>query len=122
MKLTLDPMPVLRDHAAHRVNQHFNMLAGDNLHRDQAHAHKRGEAAAIVAGAVPSVEFQAEAELRMITAAELANRILAMPNSAARRELDRQRLLLRIAVIALPAELDRMVSDIDTAIRTMGES
>ena len=122
MKLTIDPMPVLRDHAAYRVNQHFNVLASDNLHREQAHAHKRGEAAAIIAGAAPSAEFQAEAELRGITAAELAMLVLAKPNDAAQRELRRQRLLRRIAAIARPAELELLVSDIAGAIRTMEQS
>jgi len=120
MKLTLDPMPVLRDHAAHKVNQHFNALAHDNLHRDHAHAHKRLHAAAIMTlDEAPSAEFKTEASLRGVSVDEFARNVLTKPNHAARRELSRQRLLLRVAAISIPAELELLTSDIAAAIAKM---
>ena len=116
MKLSIDPMPALRDHAAYKMNQYFNTLASDNLHRDQAHANKRAQAAAVAAGEMPSAEFQAEAELRCISAAELAQEILLKPNDMAQRELNRQKLMLRIAKITLPSELAELTSNINRAI------
>jgi hypothetical protein len=104
----LDPMPALRQAKADAVNRSFNMMASDNLHRDQAHAHKRAEAAAVTAGAGPSVEFQAEAELRGIAAVELAALIAAKPNTAAQRELRRQMIMAVIAAAKTPAELDSL--------------
>lgn len=100
-----DPMPGLRDKQIEDVNRHFNSLAASNLHRDLAHAHKRAEAAAVVAGTIASAEFQAEADLRGITAAELAEQITAKPNGAAQRELQRQQMLARIAAAQTPDDL-----------------
>jgi hypothetical protein len=106
MKLVLDPMPALRDLTTHRVNAHFNDIATGNLHRDQAHALKRDQAAQVAAGGAAPAEFAAEADLRGLTAQALATLVLSKGNSAAQRELDRQKILAKIAAAVTPAELD----------------
>lgn len=104
----LDPMPALRLAKAEAVNRNFNTWALENTQRDQAHAAKRTEAREVTAGAVASAEFQAEADLRSITALELATLILSKSNAAAARELHRQTIMVRIDAAATPADLDRI--------------
>jgi hypothetical protein len=106
MKLVIDPMPALRDHTTHRVNMHFNRDAAANLHRDQSHALKRVYAAQIAAGGAVPAEFEAEAGLRGLTSQALAELVLSKGNSLAERELDRQKILAKIAVATTPAELE----------------
>lgn len=116
MKLTLDVMPALRRARVEAVNRSFNAIAAEQLHRDQAHAAKRAEASAIVAGVasadpfgpVASDEFAAEAALRNIAVIELAQLVLSKPNEAAQRELRRQQIMARIEAAATPADLDNV--------------
>lgn len=105
MKIIFSPMPALRAEATRKVNERYNALAGTNIHRDAAHAHKRAVAASVIAGSAPTAEFAAEAALRNVTPFALAQDIASRPNEAAQRELDRQRALLAIAAANTPADL-----------------
>ncbi|WP_316214283.1 hypothetical protein [Bradyrhizobium sp. SZCCHNR2032] len=107
MKLTLDPMPVLRQAKADEVTMRFNQMAAARTHTDQAYAQKRAWAE------VCDARLQPEAELRGMTVLELAAAILAKPDTVAARELQRVQLLRRIAASTTPAELNAIaVSDI----------
>lgn len=111
MKLILnDPMPALRLARAEAVNRNFNAIAMENLHRDHAHAEKRAAAMAIVAGAAPGADFQAEADLRCISALDLARLISDKPNNAAARELHRQTVMMKIANASTPGDLETILS------------
>lgn len=116
MKLNLDPMPGLRAAAEVQINCYFNRIAADNVHRDAAHAAKRTEAREIATGAVASAEFQAEADLRGLSAAEMAALILSKPNAAAARELHRQKVMARIATITTPAYLAALLANVNLAL------
>lgn len=105
MRIVVDPMPALRAAAVAKVNERFNYLASQNLHRDAAHAHKRAVAAAVIAGEVPPAEFAAEAALRGVEPKWLAFDIESRPNESAQRELARQTELLAIAAAARPDQL-----------------
>lgn len=99
MKLSVDPMPALRQARTDAVNRRFNDLAVLNLQRDQAHAQKRQWAS------TQDPRLAPEAALRGITVAALAELILSKSDNAAAREIERQRLLLKIAAGTKPCDL-----------------
>jgi hypothetical protein len=101
MKLTIDPMPLLRDVATQRINEAFNTDAVRNIHRDQAHAQKREW---VISGQLD--KLAPEAALRGMQPADLATVIAGKSDAVADRELQRQTILLRIAAAKTPAELD----------------
>lgn len=104
MKLTIDPMPALRAVAVIKINAQFNTQA--QPHIDAAHAEKRKVAAA---GSPYPDWFVAEAELRGISAADLAALIASKPDGIGAREIERQRRLAAIDAAKTPAELDAIV-------------
>jgi hypothetical protein len=101
MKLVIDPMPALREVATLRVNEYFNTLAINNVHRDQAHAQKREWAKS---GQLD--KLAPEATLRGMQPNDFATVIASKSDAAADRELWRQTILLRIAAAQTPEELD----------------
>lgn len=105
MKLTASPMDALRAAAVTKVNERYNAIAAQNVHRDAAHAAKRTVAAAVLAGATAPAEFVSESTLRGVTAAALAADIASRPNEIAQRELARQTELLAIAAATTPDQL-----------------
>jgi hypothetical protein len=105
MRIAGSPMAALRAAAIVKVNERYNALATQNVHRDAAHAHKRAVAAAVIAGAEAPAEFSAEAALRNVSPLALAELIASKPNDAAQRELARQTELLTIAGALRPDQL-----------------
>jgi hypothetical protein len=105
MRISVDPMPALRVAAVAKVNERYNYLATQNIHRDAAHAHKRTVAAAVIAGVAPPIEFADEAALRNVSPLALAQDIASRPNEAAQRELARQTEMLAIATATRPDQL-----------------
>lgn len=105
MRIAADPMPALRVAAVAKVNERYNYLATQNLHRDAAHAHKRAIAAAVISGSAPPVEFADEAAMREVTPLVLAQDIASRPNEAAQRELARQIEMMAIATATRPDQL-----------------
>lgn len=105
MKIAGSPMTAMRAAAVAKVNERYNRLAGQNVHRDAAHAQKRSIAAAVLDGAEAPAEFAGEAALRGVTALALAQEIATKPNEAAQRELARQTELRAIATAARPDQL-----------------
>lgn len=105
MRIVVDPMPALRAAAVAKVNERYNWLASQNLHRDAAHAHKRAVANSVVNGTEPPAEFADEAALRSITSRAFAEIVTSKPNEAAQRELARQTELLAIEAATHPDQL-----------------
>jgi hypothetical protein len=103
MRITVDPMPHLRERARWRVDAQFNAQAMP--HRDAARAAKRAAAKRVLAGE-SEASLDEEAALRAVTALELAALILSKPDELQEREIKRQRLLKAIADAATPAGLD----------------
>lgn len=112
MRINVSLMGAARAAVVVRVNDHFNVLASREVHRDQAHAAKRIVATAILAGGDAPAEFAAEAEMRGITSKSLAEDIVSKPNEAALRELARQRLLLAIVAATTAEELKVVLDDL----------
>ena len=106
------PEVALRAKVAEDVNEAYNRLTSNNIHRDLAHAQKRLEASNIASGGEASKEFQVEADLMGISALELAAMILSKPNEAAARELERRKLLIKIAAGSIE-ELKAIMSEIN---------
>lgn len=108
MKLTFDPMAILRANAVTAVNKAFNDDMLRNAHRDQAHAAKRSTAAAVKAGRVLGDDdpLAAEAKLRSMTVDQFADVILSKPDSSGQRELERQRHLLAVDAAKTPADIE----------------
>jgi hypothetical protein len=117
MKLSLDPMPVLRTSAAAKINAHFDRQAMP--HREAAWAAKRIIAHVILSNkAVPEYHvgaaraFGREAELRGVSTQSLAYTVLDKPDIAAERELERQKALLKLETLSTPAEIDTLLNSI----------
>lgn len=100
MILTIDPMPALRIAKAFEVDNRFNTIATNNLHRDHAYAQKRQWAM------TNDNKLSNEAALRGITIPELSALILSKPDIVADRELRRQQIKKRIDDAKTPEELD----------------
>jgi hypothetical protein len=99
VKIQIDPMVALRAARTDAVNRRFNDMAVANLQRDQAHAQKRQWAAG------NDARLEPEAALRGISVATLSALILSKPDEAAERELERQRLLIKVWAAAKPVDL-----------------
>jgi hypothetical protein len=105
-------LPAMRSAASVRIDAHFNRLAGENLHRDAAHAAKRVVAAGVLSGGHATVEFKAEARLRQITLREFAALIASKPDQPAARELERQKLMRRLGEATTPSQVDRILGSL----------
>lgn len=111
MKITLDPMPMLRAKAEEAVNAHFNRIAAERLQRDHEHARKRAIAEMVLAGGEAPATFVEEAALMGLPADELARTILAKPDEVMERGLKRRRIILAIRAARTPAALERIFDD-----------
>ncbi|WP_420132595.1 hypothetical protein [Rhodopseudomonas sp.] len=108
--LTIDPMPAAREQAKRKVDGAFNREAAAAAHLDAAYAVKRDLARRAVAGDEAAVAALAdEAQLRGISAADLAADIITKPDTLADREARRQALLAQIRAAATPGELEQLV-------------
>lgn len=105
MRIVADPMPALRAAAVAKVNERYNYLAAQELHRDTAHAWKRAVAPLVIAGGDAPAEFAAEAVMLGMSTMAFAEMIATKPNAAAQRELARQTELQAIAVATRPDQL-----------------
>lgn len=105
MRIVADPMPALRAAAVAKVNERYNYLATQEIHRDAAHAWKRSTAASVLAGDKAPAEFAAEADMLGLSPVAFAELISIKPNAAAQRELDRQTELRAIAAATHPDQL-----------------
>lgn len=101
VSFSIDPMLAMRAAKIQAVNERFNRIAADNLHRDRAHAMKRQWAVSC-----QDSRLQSEADLRGISVAALSAVILSKPDNEAAREVERQRLMSRIDLAAVPTDFD----------------
>lgn len=100
-----DPMAALRQAKKAQVNAGFAALAAGNLHVEQAHAQKR------LWAATNDERLKPEADLRGVTVRELASLILSKSDdTAAARELDRQKIMMQIDNAVTPADIESIRS------------
>ncbi|MGY3605658.1 MULTISPECIES: hypothetical protein [unclassified Bradyrhizobium] len=101
-RITFDTMAPARAAKVKAINDYFDRLVSEQSHRDRAHALKREWAKSDLD------KLQPEADLRGISKEELADIILAKPNTSAvaERELQRQKMMLAIDAATTPAELE----------------
>jgi hypothetical protein len=111
MKITTDPMPVLRIAARDKVDMMFNDLAQRTLHRDAARAAKRLAAERLLGGESIAT-LDAEAALRGISPVELALIIADKTDELQGREDRRQRIFKAIEEAATPQALDDLIANL----------
>ena len=113
MRISIDPMPQLRAKYVELVNNHFNRVASENVHKDQAYSQKRTIASQVehAFSKAPS-SFSGEAELRGVSLVELAGLVLSKPDTIGDRELLRQQTLRKIADAQDLGALDQALLDI----------
>jgi Uri superfamily endonuclease len=114
MRLSIDPMPMMRLQAIARVNEHFNRRFHERAHIDHAHGRKRQIAVALMAGETidPEHPFAKEAEMRGVNVSDFAQVIANKPCNISARELHRQQAIAAIEAAVTPAELDEITSKI----------
>lgn len=100
MKLVINPLPALKQAKKERVNQNFNSMTADNLHKDLVYTQKREWAK------TADARLQPEADIRKITVEELSVLILSKPDNLSARELIRQDVMQQIEDAQTMAELD----------------
>lgn len=110
MKLNLNPMTTLRESAIKKVNEHFNVLSAQNLHKDRARAQKRELAKRALSGADTFTLLEVEARIRNISAEDLANIIVSKPDDLYEREIQRQRVFKEIEETVSPDDIDVILS------------
>lgn len=91
LQLTTD-IGKLRMRAEELIDQHFNMLAHQNAHKDAAHASKRLLAKEYLRGEAPNAALMEEAMLEGMKVVEFARQISTKPDLVAVRELERRRV------------------------------
>lgn len=106
-KISLDPMPTLRQAAKDRISQRYDAQA--QPHRDAAYARKKQIATEIMAGGQVPHDFSHEAELRKLTVQRLAQIILSKPDSIGDRELNRQKEIAAVDAMS-PEQLKTIIS------------
>jgi hypothetical protein len=113
MRISLDPFPEQKTAAVAAVNAHFVALGASVAMQEAAWKRKREIACAVKAGDLAGMAIAKEAELRGLTAAQLADLILSKPDPATladARELRRQTALLAIDAAKTPSELETILS------------
>lgn len=108
--LFLDPMPSLREKATVRINSYFASLIDP---RESIWRIKRTVAYVVQNGGTVPDEFAAEADLRGLSALELADLILSKEDPAPGRELARQRALFAVENAESQPELDAILSSLN---------
>jgi hypothetical protein len=99
--------------AQESINAHFASVGAQSAAIDAIHTRKREIAADVKAGQAAPDAFQQEAELRGVTADDLADLILSKPCpivAADERELQRQRILLAVEAAKTPADIEAALS------------
>lgn len=112
MRISLDPMTILRTNAETRIEGHFAGLA--NGHKDVAHRMKREAAERIIEGGKVPSWFADEAALSGYSVETLAHVIIAKPDELVERELLRRRALLAVRAAVTPAEISQVVDSLLT--------
>ncbi len=106
----IDPMAPMRALATSKVNDYYNRLAQGLLHKEKAYPEKRAAAETLLSGGAATDELTAEAALIGVSVEELAQTIVSKPViSSAQRELERQKVMHKIATIGTPKELEDML-------------
>ena len=121
MRIRGNPIEPERQRATADVNQHFNALV--EPHRDAVHRIKRDFARAVLAGE-PRLDlrvFEAEAALHDLTVAELAEIVLAQPDTLMQREVERQRIMRAIDYASTTADLDAILLDAGIIRLSLGQ-
>lgn len=110
-KISLDPMPLLREVAEERANAHFNSLAAGYAQQDQEHKRKREIAQDVIENGGQSAPeaFQAEAQLMGLSVEELASVIAGKPDAVLERGLQRRALVLSIRSATSPAQITALL-------------
>ena len=114
VKATVNVMSAVKASAVDKVNAMFNTAAVTMVHRDAAYASKRSIAKAVMAGGAPPAEFATEATLRSMTPTDLATLILSKPDLTARRELARQKMMLKIEQATTLWQVDAVLANPET--------
>lgn len=111
MRLSLDPMPALRERAEGAVNLHYDLIASRQAQRDAEHAAKREAARHVLRGEDAPAWFATAAEIEGMTAFDLAQAIDAKPDDVAERGLARRRVIMAVRQASTAAAIDSMLAD-----------
>lgn len=112
-KISLDPMPRLREVAEARVNSHFNASAAQNAQQDQEHRRKREIAQQVETdgAAMAPFAFAEEARLMGVSVEDLAALVLTKPDTVLERGLARRSVILLIRSATSPAALNLVLEN-----------
>jgi hypothetical protein len=106
MKLAIDPMVQVIRRAERRINFHCGATA-----QDLAHDRKRQLAEQVVAGGEPSKAFAQAAEIEGISAADLAEHILAKQDVLMAAENLRRWLIVSVRAARNASEVENILND-----------
>lgn len=109
----IDQMRIHRDEARGKVDSYFSDLLKQQLHRDTIHAEKRKAAERLLNGEQHAL-LDPEAQLRGMTAIDLARLIVSKPNDLFDRENRRQTIFKTIEQAADPQALDDILRSISS--------
>lgn len=111
-----DPMKACRAKAADDVNEKFAVMATQAAFLERTHARKRQIAQAVMNGAILEEDhpFAAEAKLRGLPQEEFARDIVYKPDvvlESDRRELLRQKIMLKLDAARTPGEVAEVMHE-----------
>ncbi len=110
MKLSLDPLPALRERAEGDINAHFNRLAYEAGQRDAEHAAKRAAARLALERHTVLDWFGEAAAIEGQEPADLARAILAKPDEAAERGNARRRAIVAVRTAESAAAVESILA------------
>ena len=119
MKITIDPMPALRQGAENKINEHFSRLASLSVQQEQEHSIKRAEAQRVATGQQASVEFAGAAALEGLSINDLANLVLGKPDEVMTRANTRRTLILAVRKTTVPSELEQILDPLGKSVLTV---
>lgn len=116
MRLEFDPMAKPRAACVEKVNARFAAMESAATHKERVYIRKREIAASVMEGVrlADDHPFAEEARLRGLPQEEFARDVIYKPDvssAADARELERQRILLRLAAAKEPEELQQVLNE-----------
>jgi hypothetical protein len=118
MKLSLDPLPALRERAEEAINAHFNRLAYDAGQCDAEHAAKRTAARSALDHDLVPDWFNEAAAIEGQEPGAFARSILAKPDEAAERGNARRRAIVAVRAATTVATIDSVLAELGARIAT----
>lgn len=125
MKLSLDPLPALREQAERAINDHFNRLTYEAGQRDAEHAAKREAARNVTSRSLlqqhlQEVNFETftpawfveAAAIEGVTPDAFAAAILSKPDEAAVRGNARRAAIVKVRAAISAAAVESVLADL----------